>query len=237
MTTPPTPAEVPGKIAGGAKAGGKGLAKSLKGHPPWLYAVVIVGAIAVAYMIRQRSNANAAAAMASSPDDTSTPYGGYGDTANYPGSTQGAFLGGSVPGDETTGGLGWDPATVADAVTQGIMAGIAGIVPIIGGGGMPANDPNAHTVPDLPIPAPYVDPSPAPPPIVHATPPPPPPPTATASAPQPTLGPGIFYNEDRKLRYVVQNKKTNTYPKGHNFRGYESRLNKGDWGQGGWIPV
>lgn len=57
---PPNPAAVPGK----AKAGGKGLVKSLKGHPPWLYAVVIVGALAVAYMVRKHQNEAAAAAMA-----------------------------------------------------------------------------------------------------------------------------------------------------------------------------
>lgn len=57
----------------------------------------------------------------------------------------------------------------------------------------------------------------------------------SSSAPQPNLGPNIFYNSDRKLRYIIQkhsNKK--------NYRHYESRLNKGDWGSSagpGVIPA
>lgn len=224
MTTPPAPAEVPGKV----KAGGKGLAKSLKGHPPWLYAVVIVGAIAVAYMVRKRQNDAAAAAMASSPDTTSTPYGGYGDTANYPGSTQGAYTGSNTPGDEQP----QDPPIWATLLPGQISAAIAGSLyptpspATVGGGGMPDLPPDSHVVPEIPTPAP-APPAPAPPP---------PPPVATHSEPQPTMGPGIFYNADRRLRYVIQSKKTTAYPHGHNFRGYESRLNRGDWGGGGWIP-
>lgn len=221
MTTPPAPSDAAGKAAGGAKAGGKGLVKSLKGHPPWLYAVIVVGAIAVAYMVRQRQNAAADAAMATSPDDTSTPVGDYGDTSNYPGFTQGAY----TPGDEVPGA---DPVDI-----PGLVGGIIGALFPNGypatGGGPPTVDPGTHTTPDIPVYTPPVD-NFTPPVVQHVTPPPPPPPKATASGPQPTTGPGIFYNPDRKLRYIVQN------TKGKNYRRYESKLNKGDWGQGGVIP-
>lgn len=52
---------------------------------------------------------------------------------------------------------------------------------------------------------------------------------------QPHMGPNIFYNADRNLRYIIQRHSNNK-----TYRHYESKLNKGDWGSGagpGVIPT
>lgn len=220
----PPPAKAPAKAA-------KGLLGSLKGHPPWLYAVVIAGAVAAAWYIRQRQLAAAAAVPLSGVDGAPETIDGYAsagyDSSAYPGATQGAgYWGQSQPGDEQAStGLGWTDQFQNMLDLFGQMQQMAQPVGG-GGGGAPDLPQDVHTPP-----TPDVGPGFGP---VYTPPPPPPatqaPPKATASGPQPTMGPGIFYNADRKLRYIVQ--KTN----GKNYRRYESRLNKGDWGKGGVIP-
>lgn len=218
----PPPSKAPAKAA-------KGIVGSLKGHPPWLYAVVIAGAIAAAYYIRQRQAANAAAL--SGVDDAPTAVDGYAsadyDTSAYPGATQGSsYWGQSQPGDEA--------ASTADPVDQ--FGAILGLFQQFqqmaqpvggGGGGAPTLAPDTHYTPTPVVEAPYVPPVVTPPPASPAT---QRAPVATTSGPQPNSAPGVFYNPDRKLRYIVQ------ATKGKNYRRYESKLNKGDWGQGGVIP-
>lgn len=97
-----------------------------------------------------------------------------------------------------------------------------------GQGGVVPQDPSPPAnqleppAPPAPAPAPPAPPAPAPAP--------------PAPAPAPQLGPNIFFNEARSLRYVVRNSYSQTHKRNMNFRYYESALNKGDWGQGGVVP-
>jgi len=138
----PNPANAP-KAA--AKAPGK-LMGAIKGHKPIVYVGVIVFAVIVAYYIRQREQAKAAAAVdGSSPDasatgdavtgagtvggDALTGYGSYGAPATYDGTvgTNGSYLGyGSPPAG---GGLNiQDMATLIDSLTGG--QGLQGVMPV-----------------------------------------------------------------------------------------------------------
>lgn len=229
MSTP-TPTEA--AAAGAGKV--KGIGKALSGHPKWVYVVVIAGAVAMAYYLRQRQNAQTEnAGVVSGPDSTSDPYGGYGTTSagdpyTYPGGSQGAYYGGDTP--QGTSGSGDPNQNFNDLVNA-----LATLAPIIGGGGAPVSPGvDAHTVPTAdpviaPAPAVTVPVAPAPTPTQQ---------TATTNVPhvisqkaQPILGPGIFYNATRDLRYIIQR-----HSNGKNYRHYESKLNKGDWGSGGVIP-
>lgn len=218
--TVPTPRQAPAKA-------GQGIAKALKGHPPWLYAVVIAGALAVAYMVRQRQNAAAAAAAEGAQPAVDGYASANYDTTGYPGGTQGA----SYPGQpaEATGGWGNFPAPTWDELVN-LIRGPG--VPT--GGGAPNNGgvevhqtPTAELIPVQDAPPVYAPPPPPPPATSQA------PPHVASSGPQPISGDGIYYNPDRKLRAV-----TRKHANGKWYRHYESRLNKGDWGQGGVVgPV
>lgn len=223
MDTPPNPHQAAAKIGGKAK----GLGKSLTGHPKWVYIVIIAGAIGAAYYMRKRAAAAGANAL-TSPDTSATPYGGYGDTTNYPGGTQGAYYGSGTPSETAA-----PPGLTMEEVTN--LLGT--IIPALGGGGPPATPSvEIHYVPETPSSGggnapPTPEPPPPPPPYIPP-PAPAPVPQVTHQAAQPVTGPGIFYNASRNLRYVVQrhaNSKT--------YRHYESALNRGDWGHGGVIPT
>lgn len=230
--TVPPPHKAPAKAA-------HGLVRSLKGHPPWLYGVVIVGALGLAWYIRKRQQAAAnASPMITGPDGAPATVDGYAsagyDTTAYPGPTQGAWTGSSTPGDES-GAQAHDPTL---SLPEWLDVWNA-VLSTVGGGGAPETPSvETHTVPETQVPVPGQNPW-APPVITPVpTPPPPPPatptpaPHVTQSGPQPNGGANVFYNADRNLQYIIQR-----HSNGKTYRHYESKLNKNDWGSGGVIPT
>lgn len=228
-------AEVPNPTAtaGATARGAKGAAGLLRKQKPIVIGGLILGVLVVAYIIRKRNAAAASDVMANGDTDTSAvtdPTTGY--SSYYPDASQGAYSGGYYPADPS--GVDMSPNTTTDDVLSilGVLfpSGIAAT-----GGGAPSTTVDAHSA--VPQQAAYdgggaaaaTAVAPPAPPVVNAA--PAALPHAVASGPQPNLGPNIFYNDSRRLRYIIQR----VAGKG-NYKYYESSLNKGDWGKGGVIP-
>jgi hypothetical protein len=183
--------------------------------------------VGIAFYVRQRQNREAAlvdeqtvtaeyAPTVGGPDyGGGSPYAG-----GYFGASQGSY---GYPVDTATqpAAVGVDAVDILGGLSQSLADALVAVkTPVIvqaespTGGGPPATPtPTAHMPQVQPAPAPPAQPSPQP---------------APQAGPTPQLGPGIFYMASRNLRYVVdQRKGSGGYC---NYRLYESKLNKGDWG-------
>jgi hypothetical protein len=176
------------------------------GHPKWVWALGISVAVGVAYLAWRRSQ-NATVAT----DATGATDGSYTDSVGTGvGDSGSGYAYGDVP-NYTDGAYG---STVPSAPATADPMGYDYYAP---DPGLSAPAP----VPMAPDPQGTVSPTGGGPPAA----------AAVKKPVAPALGPNIFYNADRKLRYIVQKKS------GKDYRYYESVLNKGDWGKGGVIPI
>lgn len=188
MTTP-NPSEAVHTTATAAHgAVGKGVSALAK-RKPLVLGGLVLGILIITYVIHKRNAAassdvmaNADQASAAASDGTNP---GYADSTYYPGSTQGAYMGGGDPSqiDTSTSQDAHSPSMTLDdwlnLMTTLYPNGFPGT-----GGGPPANPGvGAHTVsgsdPTPTYTPPQTQPAPAPAP---APPPPPPPTTPTAPA-------------------------------------------------------
>lgn len=186
------------------KAVAKGAKNLLAGKPKWMWALGLSVVVGVAYLAWKRSQTGTTDDTDATVSDSLMGTGDTGSGFAY-GSTGGGYAAGPTEGAVDYG----SPVPIAEPMPVDFPIYYqepAGPAPAFSG--------------DVPIAAALVTGGGAP-----AT-----PPAKKPVAPQ--LGPNIFYNQDRKLRYIVQK-----HDNGGSYRHYESSLNKGDWGHGAGGPI
>jgi hypothetical protein len=192
-----------------------------------LAALGIGAALALVVLIRRRAGMEAPAAASASPSSPLEPQeammaaGGppfpttFADNAALTSNLTDALV---VGLGDVSSALGQVPGQVGQQAGAAVSEAIAAS-PLLAAIGQPAAG-------GAPVPAP------APPAPMPAPPAPKPKP-----APQPQLKPNVFYSEDRRLRYVVDRRRSPKTGRQQSYRLYESGLNKGDWGSRGDLVI